>query len=218
MPRWVLVAGAGLLVAGLVAAAIFASRMEGAPSAMGEAAASSAATPRPASPSPSPTPEIVLWADGVCEARDALVGSVIDVAGSLEFDSNAPESLGDQFQEQIPGQLSGVEAAAAQLGSALGGIPVDYVDAAAAIPILQQRLDALNVSKDEALGHVDDARSSGNPVASGISWLRAAAAAKATYDAGLLVTDSLQQLADSADGDVRDAFSDAPRCASWRLG
>jgi len=154
----------------------------------------------------------------VCAARDALIASVVDVAGSLEYDPEDPASIGEQFQQQIPGQLDGVEAAADELGTALGGIPIDYVDAAVAIPVLQERLDALGVAKDEAMGHVDAARGAGDPVSAGLEWLRAAAAAKATYDAGVLVKDSLGELFDSADGDIRDAFATAPRCSSVDLG
>ena len=111
-----------------------------------------------------------------------------------------------------------VEAAADELGTALGGIPIDYVDAAVAIPVLQERLDALGVAKDEAMGHIDAAQGAGDPVSAGLEWLRAAAAAKSTYDAGVLVKDSLGELVGSADGDIRDAFATSPRCSSVDLG
>ena len=82
----------------------------------------------------------------------------------------------------------------------------------------QQRIDTLTTAKDQAMGHVGSAQSAGDPVSAGLEWLRAAAAAKATYDAGLLVKDSLGDLVGSTDGDVRDAFATAPRCASVDLG
>ena len=220
MPKWVVAVGAVALVALLVAAGIWATRAESEPTA---AASSSAATPDPSrsiapTPTPTPTPEIVLWAGEVCAARDAFLSSVVDVAGSLEYDPNDPASIGEQFQQQIPGQLDGVDATASDLGAALGGIPVDYVEAAVVIPVLQQRIDALEMAKDEALGHVDAAQSAGDPVSAGIEWVRAAAAAKATYDAGVLVKDSLGELVGSSEGDIRDAFATSPRCASVDLG
>ena len=86
------------------------------------------------------------------------------------------------------------------------------------IPLLQERIDTLTAAKDQAMGHVGSAQSAGDPVSAGLEWLRAAAAAKATYDAGLLVKDSLGDLVGSTDGDVRDAFATAPRCASVDLG
>jgi hypothetical protein len=219
MPKWVVAVGAVALVALLVVAGIWATRAEGEPASAvsSSAPAPEPASSRPATPTPTPTPEIVLWAGEVCAARDALLSSVVEVAGSLEYDPEDPASIGEQFQQQIPGQLDGVDAAAEQLGTALGGIPVDYVDVAVAVPLLQERLDALGVAKDEAMGHVDSAQSAGDPVSAGLEWLRAAAAAKATYDAGVLVKDSLGELLGSADGDIRDAFATSPRCANVEL-
>ena len=220
MPKWVVAVGAVLLVALLVVAGIWATRAESEPAASVSSSSPSpdASPSRPPTPTPTPTPEIVLWADEVCAARDAFLASVVDVAGSLEYDPNDPASIGEQFQQQIPGQLDGVGAAANDLGAALGGIPVDYIEAASVIPLLQERIDTLTAAKDQAMGHVGSAQSAGDPVSAGLEWLRAAAAAKATYDAGLLVKDSLGDLVGSTDGDVRDAFATAPRCASVDLG
>ena len=220
MPKWVVAVGAVLLVALLVVAGIWATRAESEPAASVSSSSPSpdASPSRPPTPTPTPTPEIVLWADEVCAARDAFLASVVDVAGSLEYDPGDPASIGEQFQQQIPGQLDGVDAAANDLGAALGGIPVDYIEAASVIPLLQQRIDTLTTAKDQAMGHVGSAQSAGDPVSAGLEWLRAAAAAKATYDAGLLVKDSLGDLVGSTDGDVRDAFATAPRCASVDLG
>lgn len=222
MPKWVVAVGAVLLLALLVVAGIIATRAESEQSATASST-SLAPTPvptptRPPTPTPTPTPEIEIWAGEVCAARDAFVASVVDVAGSLEYDPEDPASIGEQFQQQLPGQLDGVDAAASDLGAALGGIPLDYVDAAATIPLLQERIEALSAAKDEAVGHVDAARGAGDPVSAGIEWLRAAAAAKATYDAGVLVKDSLGDLAGSADGDIRDAFAASPRCRDFDLG
>lgn len=220
MPKWVVAVGAVLLVTLLVVAGIWATRAESEPAASvsSRSPAPHASPSRPPTPTPTPTPEIVLWAGEVCAARDAFLASVVDVAGSLEYDPNDPASIGEQFQQQIPGQLDGVDAAAEDLGAALGAIPVDYIEAAAVIPLLQERIDTLSAAKDQAVGHVGSAQSAGDPVSAGLEWLRAAAAAKATYDAGLLVRDSLGDLVGATDGDIRDAFSTAPRCASLDLG
>ena len=220
MPKWVVAVGAVVLVALLVAAGIWATRSESEPAASvsSSSPAPDTSSARPPTPTPTPTPEIVLWAGEVCAARDAFLASVVDVAGSLEYDPNDPASIGEQFQQQIPGQLDGVDAAADDLGAALGGIPVDYIEAASVIPLLQERIETLTAAKDQAMGHVGSAQSAGDPVSAGLEWLRAAAAAKATYDAGLLVKDSLGDLVGSTDGDIRDAFATAPRCASVDLG
>lgn len=220
MPKWIVAVGAVALVALLVVVGILATRAESEPAAAASpgASASQASPTRPPTPTPTPTPEIVIWAGEVCVARDAFIASIVDVAGSLEYNPEDPASIGEQFQQQIPGQLDGVDAAASQLGAALGAIPVDYIEAASVIPLLQERIDLLGTAKDEALGHVDAAQAAGDPVSAGIEWVRAAAAAKATYDAGVLVKDSLGELAGSADGDVREAFAKSPRCADFDLG
>ena len=219
MPKWVVAVGAVALLALLVAAGIWASRAESEPAASITATPDACAMPsRPATPTPTPTPEIILWASDVCAARDGLLASVVEVAGSLEYDPEDPTSIGEQFQQQIPGQLDGVDAAASELGAALGGIPLDYVDAAVAIPLLQERLAALDAAKDEALGHIDAARGAGNPVSAGVEWLQAAASAKGAYDAALLVKDSLDELVASADGDISEAFATAPGCSGISLG
>ena len=220
MPKWVVAVGALVLVALLVVAGIWATRTESEPVASVTSTSPSpdASPTRPPTPTPTPTPEIVLWAGEVCAARDAFLASVVDVAGSLEYDPNDPASIGEQFQQQIPGQLDGVDAAANDLGAALGKVPVDYIEAASVIPLLQERIDTLTIAKDQAMGHVGAAQSAGDPVSAGLEWLRAAGAAKATYDAGLLVKDSLGELVGSTDGDIRDAFATAPRCASVDLG
>lgn len=218
MARWWWAGGAVLLVGLLVVAAIAASRWEAGSAASGSDSDLAMVSNPPMTPSPTPTPEIILWASGVCAARDDLIASVIDVAGSLEYDPQDPASLGEQFQQQIPGQLQTLDAAATTLGAALGGIPLDYVDAATTLPLLQERLTALDMAKDKALGHVDAAQSAGNPLGAGVEWLRAAAAAKETYDAGTQVKESLDGLVASADGDIREGFATAPGCATVSLG
>lgn len=223
MPRWVVAVGSVVLVSILVIAAIWATRSESQTEPLGSASSapagsSESSAPSPASPTPTPTPSIVVWAGQVCEARDAFLASILDVAASVEFDPDDPSSLGEQFQQQIPGQLDGVEAAASDLGAALGGVPVDYIEAAATLSDLQERVAVLTAAKDEALGHVDAARAAENPVAAGVEWLRAAVSAKATYDAGIAVKDSLSELTGAADGDLGEAFGAAPSCQSLSLG
>lgn len=218
MPKWAVAVGAGLLLLVLLVAAIWTTRAETEPTAASSPSPTRtlpSATPTSIPiPTPDPTPEIDLWAGGVCRATSGLVDSMLEVAGSLEYDPQDPTSIGEQFQQQIPGQLDGVEAAASDLGAALGGVPVDYIEAAAAVSVLQERIAVLTVAKDEALRHVDAARAADNPIGAGAEWLQAASAAKDTYDAGMQVKDALGPLVDSTDGDVREAFSRAPDCAN----
>lgn len=211
MPKWVIAVGAVALLAVLVGAAVWASRLESQPVASATSAPTATATMKP-TPTATPTPEIVLWAGDVCVARDGFIDSVVAIAASLEYDPQKPESVGEQFQAQIEGQLGTIEAEADQVGAALGRIPVDYIEAAAAISDLQGSLDQLMVAKDQALGHVSSAQAAGDPISAGVEWLQAAAAAKAAYDIGVGSVDSLQALTSSTEGDVGDAFATAPEC------
>ncbi|MEX1209734.1 MAG: hypothetical protein WEA35_02535 [Candidatus Nanopelagicales bacterium] len=211
MPKWIVAVGAGALLVLLVAAAIWATRADS------ETTASTTAAPAPSSsalptPTPTPTPEIVLWAGDVCVARDGFIDSVVAVASSLEYDPTQPGTVGEQFQRQIEGQFGTIEAEASAMGTALGGIPVDYVEVAAAVSQLQGNLDSLIVAKDAAQTHITAAQQAGDPLTAGVEWLRAAGAAKAAYDVGVESIDSLQMLTGATEGDVGDAFTTAPQC------
>ena len=210
VPKWVVAVGAAALLAILVAAAIWATRAEGEPMASTTPApASSSALP---TPTPTPTPEIVLWAADVCVARDGFIDSVVAVASSLEYDPTQPGTVGEQFQRQIEGQFGTIEAEVSAMGAALGGIPVDYIEAAAAVSLLQGNLDSLIVAKDAAQTHITAAQGAGDPLTAGVEWLRAAGAAKAAYDVGVESLDSLQMLTGATEGDVGEAFALAPQC------
>lgn len=169
-------------------------------------------TSAPPTPTPTPTPEIVTWAGKVCIARDDLVATVGEIAMNLQYDPQAPESVGEQFQSQIEAQMGDVEAASDRLGAALGGVPLDYIEAAAALTAIQAQVDALTAARDRTMGHVDAAQQAGDPVSAGLEWLKAAGAAKETFDAGTATLDALSQANGAVDGDVQDAFAKAPEC------
>ena len=67
-------------------------------------------------------------------------------------------------------------------------------------------------AKDTTMGHVAAAQGAGDPVSAGLEWLKAAASAKDTYDAGTETVGALQQASGAVDGDVSDAFATAPEC------
>ena len=175
-------------------------------------AATPSASPTPTTPTPTPTPEIILWAGQVCVARDALLASVTDLVTNLSYDPAKPGSVGEQFQAEAQSHLDEVNAASEGLGAALGGVPLDYVEAAAALSKIQEKVTVLNRAKDEALGHVSAAQQAGDPVSGGVEWLQAAVAAKATFDAGMDTLNALSAAKDATNGDVGDAFATAPEC------
>ena len=172
----------------------------------------SAASSMPSTPTPTPTPEVVLWAGAVCVARDQLLATIGDLAMGLEYDPQSPDSVGEQFQSQVEAHMDEIDAASSRLGTALGGVPLDYVEAAAALTAIQEKVDRLTAAKDTTMGHVTAAQGAGDPVSAGLEWLKAAASAKDTYDAGTETLGALQQASGAVDGDVSDAFATAPEC------
>ena len=174
--------------------------------------ASATTSSAPPTPTPTPTPEIVTWAGGVCVARDELLATVGEIAMNLDYDPQSPDSVGEQFQAQVEAQMDKVEAASDKLGAAVGRVPLDYVEAAGALLVIQERLDALTAARDTTMGHVTEAQEAGDPVSAGLAWLKAAAAAKDTFDAGTQTLDALSQASDAVDGDVQEAFDKAPEC------
>lgn len=169
-------------------------------------------TSAPPTPTPTPTPEIVTWAGGVCVARDELFATVGEIAMNLDYDPNSPESVGEQFQAQVEAQMGDVDAASRKLGTALGGVPLDYIEAAAALTAIQAKVETLTAARDKTMGHVNAAQDAGDPVSAGLEWLKAAGAAKETLDAGTATLDALSQARGAVDGDVEEAFAKAPEC------
>ena len=166
----------------------------------------------PPTPTPTPTPDVVLWAGDVCVARDELFATVGELALSLEYDPQSPDSVGEQFQAQAESHMDEIDAASSKLGTALGGVPLDYIEAAAALTAIQANLDVLTASKDKTMGHVSAAQGAGDPVSAGLEWLKAAVAAKETFDAGTETLTALNEASGAIDGDVSDAFATAPEC------
>ncbi len=174
---------------------------------------STAGTPSaPPTPTPTPTPEIVTWAGSVCVARDELFATVGEIAMNLDYDPNSPQSVGEQFQAQVEAQMDKVDAASRKLGTALGGVPLDYIEAAAALTAIQAKVDVLTAARDKTMGHVNAAQDAGDPVSAGLEWFKAAGAAKEALDAGTETLDALSQARGAVDGDVEDAFAKAPEC------
>ena len=204
---------AAIVGAVLVAVAITATGCSGDdPGATDASTAPPTTSSAPPTPTPTPTPEIVLWAGDVCVARDQLFQTIGELAMNLQYDPQSPDSVGEQFQAQAEAHMDEIDAASSRLGAALGGVPLDYIEAAAALTAIQSKVDVLTAAKDKTMGHVTAAQGAGDPVSAGLEWLKAAAAAKETFDAGTATVDALQQASGAVDGDVGDAFATAPEC------
>ncbi len=174
-----------------------------------EASASAAAT---VAPSPSPGVELAKWAGRVCVARDGVGATLVDLGKDLTYDPNSGISVADQFQVQLDAHLGEINAAMEELGTALGGVPVDYVDASKIVTQVQASGETLMKARDETAVHIDAARNSQDPLSLAAALVQAGISAKSTFDAGKEFIKVLDEATSSTRGDVGKAFEAAPQC------
>ena len=174
-----------------------------------EASASAAAT---VAPSPSPGVELAKWAGRVCVARDGVGATLVDLGKDLTYDPNSGISAADQFQVQLDAHLGEINAAMEKLGTALGGVPIDYVDASKIVTQVQASGETLMKARDEAAVHIDAARNSEDPLSLAAALVQAGISAKSTFDAGKEFVKVLDEATSSTRGDLGKAFEAAPQC------
>ena len=174
-----------------------------------EASASAAAT---VAPSPSPGVELAKWAGRVCVARDGVGATLVDLGKDLTYDPKSGISVADQFQVQLDAHLGEINAAMEKLGTALGGVPVDYVDASKIVTQVQASGETLMKARDEAAVHIDAARNSEDPLSLAAALVQAGISAKSTFDAGKEFVKVLDDATSSTRGDLGKAFEAAPQC------
>jgi hypothetical protein len=174
-----------------------------------EASASAAAT---VAPSPSPGVELAKWAGRVCVARDGVGATLVDLGTDLTYDPNSGISVADQFQIQLDAHLGEINAAMEELGTALGGVPVDYVDASKIVTQVQASGETLMKARDETAVHIDAARNSQDPLSLAAALVQAGISAKSTFDAGKEFIKVLDEATSSTRGDLGKAFEAAPQC------
>jgi len=174
-----------------------------------EASASAAAT---VAPSPSPGVELAKWAGRVCVARDGVGATLVDLGKDLTYDPNSGISVADQFQIQLDAHLGDINAAMEKLGTALGGVPVDYVDASKIVTQVQASGETLMKARDETAVQIDAARNSQDPLSLAAALVQAGISAKSTFDAGKEFIKVLDEATSSTRGDLGKAFEAAPQC------
>ena len=173
------------------------------------ASTSAAAT---VAPSPSPGGELAKWAGRVCVARDGVGATLVDLGKDLTYDPNSGISVADQFQVQLDAHLGEINAAMEELGTALGGVPIDYVDVSEIVTQVQASGETLMKARDETAVHIDAARNSQDPLSLAAALVQAGISAKATFDAGKEFVKALDEATSSTRGDLGKAFEAAPQC------
>ena len=173
------------------------------------ASTSAAAT---VAPSPSPGVELAKWAGRVCVARDGVGATLVDLGKDLTYDPNSGISVADQFQVQLDAHLGEINAAMEELGTALGGVPIDYVDVSEIVTQVQASGETLMKARDETAVHIDAARNSQDPLSLAAALVQAGISAKSTFDAGKEFIKVLDEATSSTRGDLGKAFEAAPQC------
>ena len=206
---WIAVAAAIAVLFGLVF--YLTQKSDTADVAMTSSVTATSAPPA-ASPTPDPAVALARWAGGVCVARDGVGATLIDFGKDLTFDPNSGVSAADQFQAQLDAHLDEINAAMENLGTALGQVPIDYVEASGIITEVQGSGDELLKARDETAKHIAAARDAEDPLSLAAALVQAGSSAKATFDAGKEFIRVLDEATGPKRGELGDAFAAAPQC------
>ena len=206
---WIAVAAAIAVLFGLVF--YLTQKSDTADVAMTSSVTATSAPPA-ASPTPDPAVALARWAGGVCVARDGVGATLIDFGKDLTFDPNSGVSAADQFQAQLDAHLDEINAAMENLGTALGQVPIDYVEASGIITEVQGSGDELLKARDETAKHLAAAREAEDPLSLAAALVQAGSSAKATFDAGKEFIRVLDEATGPKRGELGDAFAAAPQC------
>jgi hypothetical protein len=172
-------------------------------------AASSAAAP---SPSPTPTPAPVVWADGVCAARDNLNAAVSALGRNLSYDVTSDRSALEQIDRQLRIQALSVANAAGELQTAVAAVPVDFQAANDLVVVVDKARTDTTEAVDQVKASLDAMLNSPNVVAGVAEAGRALVAGKAAFEAGQVLVSSVTDAASSANDELQAAFDAAPGC------
>lgn len=164
------------------------------------------------SPSPTPTPAPIVWADGVCAARDNLGATVGALGRNLNYDVASDRSAIEQIDRQLRIQLLAVGQASSELGAALQAVPVDFQQANDFVVTATKAKDDTTGALDQLRTHLD-AMVNADSIVSGVAEAgQALVAAKAAFEAGTALVGVVGDGVSNASGELGAAFDAAPAC------
>jgi hypothetical protein len=173
--------------------------------------ASSAAS-SPAAPSPTPTPAPVVWADGVCAARDNLNAAVSALGRNLSYDVTSDRSALEQIDRQLRIQVLSVANAAGEVQTAVAAVPVDFQAANDLVVVVDKARTDTTEAVDQVKASLDAMVNADNIVIGVAEAGKALVAGKAAFVAGQALVSSVTDAASTANDEVRAAFDAAPGC------
>jgi hypothetical protein len=159
---------------------------------------------------------VVTWADGVCAATTDLEGAVRQVTAALQVDPAASDTAIDQAKAQVAERVGAVRVAVDDLRAAINTSPPGVVSEQ-----LASAQENLSATAERGRTAADQLAAQGAAVADAqtpaetAAALAGAGAALAAASAGVQAhLDALREAAQSRDPVIRDAFAEAPACAS----
>lgn len=173
----------------------------------GSSAASSAAAP-----SPTPTPAPVVWADGVCAARDNLNAAVSALGRNLSYDVTSDRSALEQIDLQLRIQVLSVANAAGELQTAVAAVPVDFQAANDLVVTVTKAKEDTSEAVDQVKSSLDAMVNAENIVAGVAEAGKALVAGKAAFEAGQVLVSTVTDSVSTANDEVQAAFDAAPGC------
>jgi hypothetical protein len=176
--------------------------------------ASSSASSSAAVPSPTPTPAPIVWADGVCEARDNLNAAVSALGRNLSYDVSSDRSALEQIDRQLRVQVLSVGNALQVLGTELQAVPVDFQQANDFVVSATKAKDDTSEAVATAQEHLD-AMLAADDILTGVAEAgKALVAGKAAFEAGTALVGVVRDGVSGANEEVQAAFAAAPACQS----
>lgn len=174
---------------------------------------SEASAPSP-SPTPTPTPAPIVWADGVCVARDNVSAAVAAFGRNLSYDISSDRSALEQIDRQLRIQVLAVGQSLSDLGTALQAVPVDFQQANDFVVGATKAKDDTMEAIDAVRSHLD-AMVNADSIVTGVAEAgQALVAAKAAFEAGSALAGVVTDGVSTAGGEVSAAFEAAPACQS----
>lgn len=170
------------------------------------------ASSSPAAPSPTPTPAPVVWAEGVCAARDNLNAAVSALGRNLSYDVTSDRSALEQIDRQLRIQVLSVANAAGEVQTAVAAVPVDFQAANDLVVVVDKARTDTTEAVDQAKASLDAMVNAENIVTGVAEAGKALVAGKAAFVAGQALVSSVTDAASTANDEVRAAFDAAPGC------
>lgn len=172
----------------------------------------SSASSSPAAPSPTPTPAPVVWAEGVCAARDNLNAAVSALGRNLSYDVTSDRSALEQIDRQLRIQVLSVANAAGEVQTAVAAVPVDFQAANDLVVVVDKARTDTTEAVDQVKASLDAMVNAENIVTGVAEAGKALVAGKAAFEAGQALVSSVTDAASTANDEVRAAFDAAPGC------